>query len=80
VLVRAILAMARSQNLRSLAEGVENEEQARFLIDEGCDEIQGFLVGAPLAPAEFARFLERDKAENDFDAQPESEPDPSPTG
>ena len=62
-LATAILAMAKSLELASLAEGVETEEQAVFLCAQGCDELQGFLTGAPCAASDFARFLEREKAD-----------------
>jgi diguanylate cyclase (GGDEF)-like protein len=57
----AILAMTKSLNLQSLAEGVETAEQAAFLCAQGCDELQGFLVGGPAPANAFERFLEREK-------------------
>ncbi len=47
-IVRAILAMSHSLNMKVVAEGVETLEQARFLRDEGCDLLQGFLLSKPL--------------------------------
>jgi EAL domain-containing protein (putative c-di-GMP-specific phosphodiesterase class I) len=56
-IVRAILAMASNLNLQVIAEGVESEEQLAFLHDEGCQEIQGFLLSPPVNPDNFiARF------------------------
>ncbi|HEX8154779.1 MAG TPA: EAL domain-containing protein [Thermoanaerobaculia bacterium] len=49
-IVSAIIEMARGLDLRVIAEGVETEAQMRFLRHEGCDEVQGFLLGRP-APA-----------------------------
>ena len=47
-IVNAIIAMAHSLDLKVIAEGVETEEQARFLIDCSCDMVQGFLYSKPL--------------------------------
>ena len=53
-IVTAIVAMARSLNLRVTAEGVETEEQAAFLRSLTCDQAQGFHFGRPMPAAEFA--------------------------
>jgi diguanylate cyclase (GGDEF)-like protein len=56
-LLAAMVAMARSLELRVVAEGVETGEQARFLTGLGCTEGQGYLFGRPMAPPDFARWL-----------------------
>jgi len=50
-IVAAVVAMGRRLRLRVVAEGVETREQLRYLQDEGCREVQGFLFARPL-PAE----------------------------
>ncbi|MCW4349582.1 MAG: EAL domain-containing protein [Candidatus Thiodiazotropha endolucinida] len=47
-ITRAIIALGNSLNLQVLAEGVESEEQKRFLIGEGCSEAQGYYFCHPL--------------------------------
>lgn len=48
VLTRAILAMAQTLSLSVVAEGVETEEQAKFLQSHGCDVLQGYWLGRPV--------------------------------
>lgn len=47
-IVKAIIALCRSLEIKVTAEGVENADQLRFLMDEGCDEMQGFYFSKPL--------------------------------
>jgi predicted signal transduction protein with EAL and GGDEF domain len=56
-IVKAIIAMAHCLKLKVIAEGVETEEQLKFLSDEGCDEFQGYLISPPLPADEVVRFL-----------------------
>jgi len=56
-IVRAIINMGQSLGLRVIAEGVEHEGQLAILRREGCDRVQGFLIGKPMPAEEFARFL-----------------------
>lgn len=53
-IARAIIALGRSMQLTIIAEGVENQAQQRFLAQEGCEQIQGYIVSLPLPADEFA--------------------------
>ena len=53
----AVISMAHALDLRVVAEGVDDQEQAVFLREHGCDEIQGFLVCPPVEPDELVAFL-----------------------
>ncbi|MCW7541509.1 EAL domain-containing protein [Aquabacterium sp. A7-Y] len=52
-LVRALIAMARSLGVGILAEGVETEYQLAFLKAQGCNEVQGYLLGRPMPADRF---------------------------
>jgi EAL domain-containing protein (putative c-di-GMP-specific phosphodiesterase class I) len=45
--------------MKIVAEGVETEEQAGFLLAEGCDELQGFLISKPVPEEMVAGLIER---------------------
>jgi EAL domain-containing protein (putative c-di-GMP-specific phosphodiesterase class I) len=48
----AIISMAHSLRMSVVAEGVETPEQAAFLRSAGCDRLQGYLFGRPVAAAQ----------------------------
>lgn len=56
-IVRAVIQMARALNLKINAEGVETEAQRRFLSQEGCDEMQGFVFAPALDALSFEQRL-----------------------
>jgi diguanylate cyclase (GGDEF)-like protein len=56
-IVRAIIALGHSLDLKIVAEGVTTQAQLKFLQAEGCDAIQGFLMSAAIAAAPFTELL-----------------------
>ncbi|MEM7611541.1 MAG: EAL domain-containing protein [Pseudomonadota bacterium] len=57
----AIISMARSLNLRVVAEGVENLEQLDHLTRHHCDEIQGYFFSKPLPAEQFTQLMVSDE-------------------
>jgi EAL domain-containing protein (putative c-di-GMP-specific phosphodiesterase class I) len=43
----AIITLAHDSGMSVVAEGVETQEQLDFLVEHGCDEMQGYLLGRP---------------------------------
>jgi EAL domain-containing protein (putative c-di-GMP-specific phosphodiesterase class I) len=59
VLAQAIISLGHSLDLKVIAEGVETDDQVRFLAKHHCDEVQGFYYGEPMLPDDFALLLDR---------------------
>ncbi|HEY8101021.1 MAG TPA: EAL domain-containing protein [Burkholderiaceae bacterium] len=60
-ITRAVLALVHSLKKLVVAEGVETKEQLTFLIENGCDEGQGFYFSNALQETEFRQFLAEEK-------------------
>ena len=58
-IIRAVIALSRGLGVPVVAEGVETEEQLRFLADENCAGIQGYLIGRPKPIADYAATVGR---------------------
>jgi len=61
VIAKTIIAMGHSLGLIVVAEGVETVEQQEFLVQEGCDLIQGYLLSRPLSVEQFSALLVSDR-------------------
>lgn len=60
-IVKAIIAMAHSMQLKVIAEGVETEEQLTFLRQSGCYSMQGYLFSPAVSADEFGQMLKEDQ-------------------
>lgn len=55
-IISVVIELAKRLDMKTVAEGVETDEQQRFLAEVGCDMIQGFLFSRPVPPHEFERL------------------------
>lgn len=67
-----VLNLARKLNLKTVAEGVETEEQAAWLLKRGVTHMQGYLFSRPLLPDELIAWLQKRQAHL-LMAQPEND-------
>ncbi len=58
-IVKTIIQMAKSFNLKAIAEGVENEEVLEVLKEFGCDEVQGYHFAKPMVADEFRDYYKK---------------------
>jgi diguanylate cyclase (GGDEF)-like protein len=56
-IARAVTTLGHGFGMQITAEGVETREQLEFLLDIGCDEIQGYFYSKPLGAEDFAKFI-----------------------
>src|SRR6201999_621974 len=59
-IVSAVIDLGHGMGMSLVAEGVETLEQLAFLADEGCDAVQGYLLGKPLPIGQYAAVVGRD--------------------
>ena len=58
-IVKATIALGTALGLETVAEGVEHREQEEFLVEHGCNFVQGFYYGYPMPAAEAELLLEQ---------------------
>ena len=56
LMITTILSLAKIYNLKTVAEGIETEEQFMFLLENGCDMFQGYYFSKPLSKDDFELF------------------------
>ena len=61
-IIRAVIQMAHSLDLATIAEGVEDAEVVAFLRAHACDQAQGYFFSKPLPAEDFARFVRQYRA------------------
>ena len=60
-ITKAVVTLAQSLNMKTVAEGVETKEQRKFLTELNCDEAQGYLFSKPLSRDEMGELLRSEK-------------------
>ena len=60
-IVKTIISMAHSLGIKTIAEGVETKEQYAFLLEHGCEMMQGYYFSFPIPPEAFAALLDAGK-------------------
>jgi len=58
-IVRAVIGLGHGLDMSIVAEGVETEQQLVFLADQGCDAVQGYLIGKPLPIGKYPHLVGR---------------------
>jgi len=63
IIVSHVIQMVESLGMELIAEGVETEEQARFLLSQGCSHMQGYYFHKPMPVQEFERVADESAAD-----------------
>lgn len=61
-LVSAIIFLAKSLNMETVAEGIEKKEELKFLHQQRCDQFQGYLFSRPVSSEQFLLLLKKSQA------------------
>ena len=60
-IVSAVIRIAKSKKIETIAEGIETIGQAEILKESGCDHAQGYFFGKPMPAEEFEKFVKTRK-------------------
>lgn len=67
LIIKSIIEMGHSLNIKIVAEGIETENQLKILNDLGCDFIQGYLIGKPMEVPDFEdKFINKKSSNIEF--------------
>ena len=58
-IIRAVIGLGHGMEMSIVAEGVETQEQLNFLAEQGCDVVQGYLIGRPLPIGQYDALVGR---------------------
>ena len=72
IVVAEAIRLAKSLNMRTVAEGVEEKDQVEFLAKQGCDMIQGFYFAKPMPGSEYEDRMRRNMEEMEARAAEEA--------
>lgn len=61
IIVNSVIDMAKKLSMKTVAEGVEEEHQAKSLKEMGCDIAQGYFYAKPMSEEDFLKLLASDK-------------------
>lgn len=56
-IIMAIIAISKKLGIKVVAEGVETDDQRQYLLQQGCHEVQGYLLGKPANALDFAQYF-----------------------
>ena len=73
IVVSEAIKLAKSLEMRTVAEGVEEKDQVEFLAKQGCDMIQGFYFAKPMPKAEYETKMTAPEQPESEETQPQPE-------
>ena len=59
IITQSVLQMSNKLGIKTIAEGIETEAQFKYIKENGCDYVQGFLLGKPMSKTDFEKLIIR---------------------